>query len=226
MFKKISINGQQKGSLEGLRAPNNNNPVQDVNSNNIVCGQGGTTSQTVFSVNAGDEIGVWFQHIIGGPQGSNDPDNPIAASHKGPVIAYLAKVDNAASASASGQKWFKIWQDTYNTGSQKWGVDNLISNGGWAKFQLPSCVAPGQYLLRVEIIALHSAYSQGGAQFYTSCGQINVSGSGSLSPSTVSFPGAYKASDSGITTNIYGTGGVPNNNNQAYNAPGPAPITC
>ena len=42
----------------------------------------------------------------------------------------------------------------------------MIANGGWVDFQIPSCVAPGQYLLRTEIIALHSASKQGGAQFY------------------------------------------------------------
>jgi lytic cellulose monooxygenase (C1-hydroxylating) len=42
----------------------------------------------------------------------------------------------------------------------------MISNGGWVDFTMPSCVAPGNYLLRAEIIALHSASNQGQAQFY------------------------------------------------------------
>lgn len=104
--------------------------------------------------------------------------------------------------------------------------DNLIANNGWAYFTLPTCLAPGQYLMRVEIIALHSAYSAGGAQFYTSCGQLSVSGSGTLSPATVSFPGAYAESDPGITINIYGSSGQPDNNGKAYTAPGPAVVTC
>lgn len=104
--------------------------------------------------------------------------------------------------------------------------DHLIANNGWANFTLPACLAPGQYLLRAEIIALHSAYSQGGAQFYTSCGQLSVGGSGTLSPSTVSFPGAYKAADPGITINIYGPGGVTDNGGKAYVAPGPAVVAC
>jgi cellulase len=83
----------------------------------------------------------------------------------GPTIFYLAKVDNAASASGSGLKWFKIGEDGLD-GSGKWGVDRMIANNGWVDFQIPSCVAPGQYLLRTEIIALHSATKQGQAQFY------------------------------------------------------------
>ena len=36
------------------------------------------------------------------------------------------------------------------------------------------------------------------------CAQLNIQGgSGSKTPSTVAFPGAYKGSDPGITINIY-----------------------
>lgn len=226
VLQKVSINGQEKGSLEGIRAPNNNNPVQSVSSNDLTCGQSGYKSNTVFSVSAGSQVGLWFQHVIGGPQGSNDPDNPIASSHKGPVTAWLAKVDNAASSSHNGLKWFKIWEDGFNTGSRKWGVDNLISNNGWVRFNIPSCVASGQYLLRAEILALHSAGSPGGAQFYSSCAQLSISGSGNLSPSTVSFPGAYSSNDASIVISIYGSSGQPDNNGRSYTVPGPAPVRC
>jgi cellulase len=193
----------------------------------MACGTPGSTSQTIIDVAPGDEIGAWWQHVIGGPQGPNDPDNPIAASHKGPVMAYLAKVDNAATEGLTGLEWFKTWEDTFDTGSLQWGVDNMIANNGWVKFNLPDCIAPGNYLLRVEILALHSAYSQGGAQFYQSCAQINVSGSGTFTPSeTVTFPGAYEAGDPSITTNIYGTSGGPDNDGKPYTAPGPSPMSC
>ncbi|AEO62422.1 glycoside hydrolase family 61 protein [Thermothielavioides terrestris NRRL 8126] len=227
IFQRVSVNGQDQGLLTGLRAPSNNNPVQDVNSQNMICGQSGSKSQTVINVKAGDRIGSLWQHVIGGAQFSGDPDNPIAHSHKGPVMAYLAKVDNAASASQTGLKWFKIWQDGFDTSSKTWGVDNLIKNNGWVYFHLPQCLAPGQYLLRVEVLALHSAYQQGQAQFYQSCAQINVSGSGSFSPSqTVSIPGVYSATDPSILINIYGSTGQPDNGGKAYNPPGPAPISC
>ncbi|KAK3309028.1 glycoside hydrolase family 61 protein [Chaetomium strumarium] len=227
IFQKVSVNGADQGSLTGLRAPNNNNPVQDVSSQNMICGQSGSKSNTVINVKAGDRIGTWWQHVIGGAQFAGDPDNPIAKSHKGPVMAYLAKVDNAATASQTGLKWFKIWQDGFDTGSRKWGVDNLISNNGWVYFNLPQCIAPGHYLLRVEVLALHSASNRGQAQFYQSCAQINVSGSGSFTPSqTVSFPGAYSASDPSILISIYGAAGQPDNGGKPYNPPGPAPISC
>ncbi|CAN8105951.1 unnamed protein product [Discula destructiva] len=225
-FQRLSVNGAAQPNLAALRVPSTNNPVYDVTSTNIVCGAAGATSTAVVAANPGDDVGIWFQHAIGGPQGSSDPDNPIAASHKGPVMAYLAKVGDAATSSATGLQWFKIGQDTFDTSTKKWGVDHLIANNGWANFTLPECLAPGQYLLRAEIIALHSAYSQGGAQFYSSCGQLNIGGSGALSPATVSFPGAYKAADPGITINIYGSTGAPDNGGKAYTAPGPAVVSC
>ena len=61
--------------------------------------------------------------------------------------------------------WFKIAEDGLDS-SGKWGVDRLISNGGVQTITIPQCIAPGQYLLRGELIALHSASSSGGAQFY------------------------------------------------------------
>jgi len=42
----------------------------------------------------------------------------------------------------------------------------MIAAGGWVDFTMPSCVAPGQYLLRAEIVALHSASKPSQAQFY------------------------------------------------------------
>jgi lytic cellulose monooxygenase (C1-hydroxylating) len=102
----------------------------------------------------------------------------------------------------------------------------MIQNGGWVDFTVPSCVAPGQYLLRAEIIALHSAGKSGGAQFYMGCAQIKVSGSGSKTGTTVSFPGAYSANDPGILVSIYDAQGNPKGNGQPYKIPGPSVLQC
>ncbi|KAK1964080.1 family 61 glycosyl hydrolase [Colletotrichum sublineola] len=207
IFQKVSVNGKEYGSLAGLRAPNQNNPTQDVSSQDIICGKVATSSQEVITVAPGDRIGAWWQH--------------------GPITAWLAKVPSASGGGVTGLQWFKVAEDTLDTGSGQWAVDKMIGGGGWSYFDLPRCIAPGDYLLRVELLALHSAYSQKGAQFYISCANIRVTGSGTFSPSsTVSFPGAYQQSDPSIQINIYGAGGVPNNGGKAYSAPGPRPITC
>lgn len=71
-------------------------------------------------------------------------------------------------------------------------------------FTIPKNTPSGDYLFRVEHIALHVAQSTGGAQFYLSCGQITVTGGGSGTPGPlVAFPGAYSASDPGILIDIY-----------------------
>jgi hypothetical protein len=69
---------------------------------------------------------------------------------------------------------------------------------------IPASLPAGEYLLRVEYIALHSAAGLNRAQFYISCGQLNVTGGGAGVPTQlVSFPGAYKATDPGIKIDIY-----------------------
>ncbi|KAF2144718.1 lytic polysaccharide monooxygenase [Aplosporella prunicola CBS 121167] len=228
IFQRLSVNGVDQGQLTGVRAPDSNNPITSVTGDSIACNTGihSPVSQSVVTIPAGATVGAYWQHLLG-TNSANDADNPIAASHKGPVLVYLAKVDNAATTTTSGLKWFKIAEDGLDTSSGTWGVDRMIANGGWQYFTLPSCVAPGQYLMRVEIIALHSAYSTGGAQFYISCAQINVSGSGtSTGTSSVSFPGAYSATDPGILINIYGASGQPDNDKKPYTIPGPAVLAC
>jgi cellulase len=193
----------------------------------MTCGRVASKSETVIKVPAGAKVGSWWQHVVGGAQFAGDKDNPIASSHHGPVTAWLAKVDNAASAPTQGQKWFKVAEDSFDPASGKWGVDNMVSGKGWHYFTMPTCIAPGQYLLRVELLALHSAHQSRGAQFYQSCAQIEVSGSGTFTATnTVSIPGVYQQNDPSILVNIYGTGGVPNNAGKPFTPAGPRPIQC
>jgi len=72
-------------------------------------------------------------------------------------------------------------------------------------YTIPSCLKEGFYLVRHEIIALHAAWIYPGAQFYPGCHQLNVTAGGSTVPSAnlVSFPGAYKPTDPGVTYDAY-----------------------
>lgn len=135
----------------------------------MACDQPGSHSSTVINVMAGDKIGVFWGHIIGGAQYPNDLAIYIDPSHKGPIMYYVAKVNDAATASKAGWKWFKIYKEGFDTSRVKWTVDDMILNAGWSYITLPTCIAPGQYLLRVELLALHSAYDLNGAQFCQSC---------------------------------------------------------
>lgn len=133
-------------------------------------------------------------------------------------MAYLKKVSDAKTDSGIGNGWFKISEDAFD--GSKWGVDRLIANKGVQTITIPKCIAPGQYLLRGELIALHSASSSMGAQFYMECAQLNiVGGEASKTPATVAFPGSYKQNDAGILYNLY-TG------SKTYTSPGPAVFKC
>lgn len=65
--------------------------------------------------------------------------------------------------------------------------------------QIPDDLAPGFYLLRSELLALHEAdvsheaNPNRGVQIYISCVQLEVIGNGTTPlPTGVSFPGAYE----------------------------------
>ena len=66
---------------------------------------------------------------------------------------------------------------------------------------LPTELAPGDYLIRHEIIGLQRAATLGDVEFVPSCTQVRVGGSGTGVPSpTVHFPGAYAETDPGLYT--------------------------
>ncbi|TVY55268.1 putative endo-beta-1,4-glucanase D [Lachnellula cervina] len=235
MWQRLQVNGTDQGQLVGINPPAVNNPVLVVTGSSIACNTGlvSPLSNAVITVPAGATVSAWFEHVLGGPQSATDADNPIASSHKGPIIVYLAKVDDAATATDyNSYSWFKIAEQGLDNSSGKWAVDTMIagtsSGVGWWDFTVPSCVAAGQYLMRVELIALHSAYSSGGAQFYMSCANIEITGSGTATGTTVTFPGAYTATDPGILINIYdsSTPSLPNNAGKPYTIPGPAKLAC
>ncbi|KXN88107.1 putative endo-beta-1,4-glucanase D [Leucoagaricus sp. SymC.cos] len=222
IFQELYVNDVDQGHINGIRVPDYDGPIMDVTSNDLICNGGinpyhQPVSQTVIDVPAGAQVTAEWHHTLNGPDPS-DPADPIDSSHKGPILAYLAKIPDATQTDVTGLKWFKIYHDGLTGGT--WAVDKLISNKGKVSFTIPNCIPSGQYLLRVEIIALHAASSYPGAQLYMECAQINITGgSGSASPATVSFPGAYKSTDPGITINIYS--GL-----TSYTIPGPDVFTC
>ncbi|KKY35839.1 putative glycoside hydrolase family 61 protein [Diaporthe ampelina] len=101
--------------------------------------------------------------------------------------------------------WFKIAEGGRSGTSNTWADSSLmVAGNAGVKYTIPSCLKAGYYLVRHEIIALHSAYAYPGAQFYPGCHQLQVTGGGSTTPSNlVAFPGAYKGSDAGITYDAY-----------------------
>ena len=86
----------------------------------------------------------------------------------------------------------------------EWYGAERDTDKGTVSVTIPRNIPSGDYLLRIEHIALHQASNVNGAQFYISCAQIKITGGGNGSPGPlVSFPGAYKATDPEIKVNIY-----------------------
>ncbi len=93
----------------------------------------------------------------------------IGGNHYGPVMVYMSKVDDAASADGASASWFKVDEFGYDSAAKVWGTDELNKNCGKRTFKVPSKIPAGDYLVRAEAIALHAAGQSGGAQFYMSC---------------------------------------------------------
>ncbi|KAF5321742.1 hypothetical protein D9619_002240 [Psilocybe cf. subviscida] len=181
-------------SSAAVRQPINNSPVQDVTSDDITCNVSPGAATETVSVAPGSTIGFKLDNTL---------------YHQGPAAIYLGKApSSAASWDGSGANWFKIaeWGATFNPFTfTDFNLSELTTT-------IPSATPPGDYLVRIEQIGLHVV---GAPQWYISCAQITVTGSGSGSPSKVSIPGYVSPSDPGLTVNIYDP--VPT----AYTVPGP-----
>ncbi|KAJ4417652.1 hypothetical protein N0V85_001762 [Neurospora sp. IMI 360204] len=197
IFSSLKVNNVNQGLGEGVRVPTYNGPIEDVTSASIACnGLPNTVGST--SVEAGAIVSVIWRYMLSTT--GDSPADVMDSAHKGPTIAYLKKVDNAATDSGVGNGWFKIQQDGMDS-SGVWGTERVINGKGRQSIKIPECIAPGQYLLRAE---MHSAGNYPGAQFYMECAQLNVvAGTGAKTPSTVGFPGAYSGSAPGIKIKIY-----------------------
>lgn len=204
-FNKLIVGDEVTKEYEYVRQNSNmNSPVTDVTSKDLVCNVGGldTGAQTsTYKVAPGDTVGFAV-------------DTPI--QHPGPLNVYMSKATGDASEYDGSGDWFKI----YEMGANKAGDNGLTFKADKldkVTFTLPDETPAGQYLLRVEHIGLHSASSFGGAQFYISCAQIEVSGSSTAKPDpTVKIPGVYTGHEDSIELSIYYP--IPVN----YQPPGPA----
>ncbi|KAJ7505324.1 glycoside hydrolase family 61 protein [Mycena galericulata] len=178
-----------------IRQVDTNSPVTSVSDPNLGCGPNAQLAADVAQANPGDPIdvdwvstvGAWFHNV-------------------GPMLTYLANCGSASCTQfdPSQAMWFKIQQSGRD--ATGW-VQAQLNSGAPANISLPSNLASGNYLLRHEIIALQNAVSQGGAEFYASCSQLNVGGS--------ALPGAYSATDPGILVDVYTNPDAP------YTFPGP-----
>jgi len=187
-------------STAAVRLPINNSPVTSATSSSLTCNVTPGAATATVSVAAGSKIGFVLDNTL---------------YHLGPAAIYLGQVpsgETAASWDGSGTNWFKI---------AEWGASSFNPtdfadyDASQLSTTIPSDIPAGQYLVHIEQIALHVV---GSPQWYISCAQIAVTGGGSANPAKVSIPGAYTATDPGLTVDIY-------NPITSYTVPGPAPFT-
>ncbi|KAI5928341.1 lytic polysaccharide monooxygenase [Camillea tinctor] len=208
LFQALWVDGVDMGS-QCVRMPSSNTPVTSVNSNDIRCNAGGTRGVSgKCAVKAGSTVTIEMHQQPGDRSCGSEA---IGGAHYGPVNVYLSQVPDASTADGS-TSWYKIFADSWaSKGSvgdaDDWGTNDLNSCCGKMDVPIPADTPAGDYLLRAEVIALHTAAAAGSAQFYISCYQITVAG-GSASPAAalpagVQLPGALKASDPGIQVNIH-----------------------
>ncbi|PLN75272.1 endo-1,4-beta-glucanase [Aspergillus taichungensis] len=159
----------------------------------IICHLDATNARGHAVVAAGDKISLQW--------------TPWPESHHGPMLDYLARCDGSCeTVDKTTLKFFKI--DGVGLVDPEpapgvWGADQMIANNNSWMVQIPPTIAPGNYVLRHETIALHSAGSENGAQNYMQCFNLEITGSGTAKPEGVPGKELYKATDPGILVNIY-----------------------
>ncbi|KAF2272089.1 glycoside hydrolase, partial [Westerdykella ornata] len=137
-------------------------------------------------------------------------------SHIGPVITYIAKCNgDCANVDKTTLKFVKIDEAGYDTTTKLWAAVDMIANNNTWTTTVPANIAPGNYVFRHEIIALHGAGSENGAQNYPQCFNIEITGSGTENPEGVLGTQLYTSKDAGILFNPYTT-------ITEYKIPGPA----
>ncbi|KAJ5715521.1 uncharacterized protein N7483_012702 [Penicillium malachiteum] len=174
------------------------------NSSDIICHENATNAAGHAVVAAGDKVNLQW--------------TAWPSSHHGPVITYLANCgDSCETVDKTTLEFFKISavglvDDTDVPGT--WGDDQLISNNNSWLVEIPPKLEAGYYVLRHEIIALHSAEEEDGAQNYPQCFNLQVTGSGTEQPSGVLGTDLYTETEAGIVVNIYSS-------LSTYDIPGP-----
>ncbi|KAI5868614.1 glycoside hydrolase family 61 protein [Durotheca rogersii] len=162
----------------------------------INCHKNAAPGELTTTVSAGGT--VTFQW---GSSGSGAWPHP-----HGPIIDYIAPCNGDCSkVDKLTLKWIKIQESGIDYATQEWASAKLIKNNNSWTTKIPQSIAPGNYVLRHEIIALHGAGSLNGAQNYPQCFNIKITGSGTAQPSGTLGTALYKNTDPGIHFNPYVT---------------------
>lgn len=207
-FSKLLVNNHLTNDWEYIRENSNGimptkqfiQPSDDFRCNSGSFANAGRTK--VYKVNPGDTIGfqLWYYATM---------------RHPGPLTIHMSKAPGDVRQYRGDGDWFKVHQMIIckpPTGGYLDDKDWCTWDQSTVKFVLPRDTPPGQYLVRVEHIAIHGA-SGGHAEFYFECAQIEVGGNGNGRPGPlVKIPGLYDANDPALKFFIYGAPSYPYTN--------------
>ncbi|KAL4880421.1 glycoside hydrolase [Aspergillus karnatakaensis] len=181
-------------------------PTDGYADSDIICHLDAVNGEGAIPVTAGDSLSL---------QWTVWPE-----THHGPVLDYLANCGTSCqTVDKTTLEFFKISEVGLIDGSTVpgyWGTDELIDNNSAWLVKIPENIAPGNYVLRHELIGLHGAHTEGGAQNYMQCINLQISGSGTAQPEGVLGTELYTSTDPGILVDIY--------NSVDYIIPGPGLI--
>ncbi|KAF8598394.1 glycoside hydrolase family 61 protein [Ceratobasidium sp. AG-I] len=200
---------QASGQVTAGRPYTSYDPILNPTGATLHCNNGGESgpSQQTLNITAGASITAYW---------------PQWTHAEGPVTVYLAACPSSGctGVSSASVSWFKIFEQgliSGTVGKGSWANGLLMKNLSWTT-KIPTNLKPGNYLIRWETLALHQTNTP---QFYPECAQLVVTGSGSVVPTgsyVVKIPGAWQASDPGVTIDIYGTAAQ---TQTTYTIPGP-----
>ncbi|KAJ5382912.1 glycosyl hydrolase family 61-domain-containing protein [Penicillium concentricum] len=194
-FPTLVVNGNETGYYEYVREDTQNYmPFKgNYGSDDFRCNTGSDAyaqKTDVYKVKAGDTIGF-------------ATDFGTQIEHPGPLQVYLSKAPGSVKNYDGSGDWFKI----YELGPTSFGSDGIqwgVTGKSQFDFTLPKETPAGQYLVRIEHIALHGAGEFGGAEFYLNCAQIEVESDSTAIPGpTVKIPGVYDGYEKGILFYMY-----------------------
>lgn len=207
-FSKLVVNGKLTNDWEYIRE--NSNGIMPTKqflqaSDDFRCNSGSFNNAgktKVYKVNPGDKIGfqLWYYATM---------------KHPGPLTIHMSKAPGNVQQYRGDGDWFKVHQMIIC----RQPSNGYLQDTDWCtwdlstvEFSIPRDTPPGQYLVRVEHIAIHGAQS-GDTEFYFECAQIEVGGSGQGTPGPlVKIPGLYDSNDPALRFFIYGAKSYPYTN--------------
>jgi len=130
IFQQLWVGAEDKG-VSCARVPRSNSPVTSLGGAELRCNAGPARANAICSVDAGESLTVEMHPQPGGERKCGK-DSAIGGNHYGPVIVYMSKVANAATADGSSD-WFKIAEDGLDpkiTTTDAWGTEKMNKNCG------------------------------------------------------------------------------------------------